>query len=74
MKYPNEDTVTTAVDFAVAHPRALRGRHFAHLLGVRRWKWLAEQNVYPQEAPSVTLIGPTGHPLRPRGHRQVAIK
>ena len=48
-KYPSFVNVTRAVDFAKAHPRALRGGHFAHLLGVRRWKWLAEQGVYPEE-------------------------
>ena len=53
-RYPTYEAVTKAVDFAKAHPRALRGRHFARLLGVRRWRWLAEQGVYPGRVTGTT--------------------
>lgn len=49
--YPNPDSIASAVTFAREHPLALRGAHFSHNLGVRRWDWLNEHGFIPVGEP-----------------------
>ena len=52
IRFPNPNTVASALAIAQAYPKAMRSAHINHNLGLSRWQWLNDHGFYAALDPS----------------------